>query len=44
MSITIHSHDSGNLPEGQTWDTEALQQEFTVQGHRSSSSPARLTT
>lgn len=30
--LQIHNYDSGNQPEGQTWTTEELQRDFTVQG------------
>ena len=29
--ITIKSHDTGNEPVGQEWDTTQLQEDFTVQ-------------
>lgn len=28
----IHNYDSGNQPQGQTWDTQQLQQDFEVLG------------
>ena len=30
--ITIHNYDSGDEPEGQTWDTRQLQEDFEVLG------------
>lgn len=30
--ITIKNYDTGNAPEGQTWDTTQLQEDFTVVG------------
>lgn len=30
--IKITNYDSGNQPEGQTWDTQQLQDDFTVEG------------
>lgn len=30
--IHIKNYDSGRQPEGQTWDTEALQRDFSVIG------------
>lgn len=30
--IKITNYDSGNEPEGQTWDTQQLQEDFTVEG------------
>lgn len=30
--IEIHNYDSGNKPEGQTWNTKELQRDFTVIG------------
>jgi hypothetical protein len=30
--IHIQSHDTGQQPEGQTWDKEQLQQDFEVLG------------
>lgn len=30
--IQITNYDSGNQPEGQTWDTQQLQEDFTVEG------------
>ena len=30
--IEIHNYDSGRQPEGQTWDTEQLQRDFSVTG------------
>jgi len=30
--IQINSYDSGNQPQGQTWDTRSLQEDFTVEG------------
>jgi hypothetical protein len=32
MDIQVHSHDSGNQPRGQTWDTKQLREDFTVLG------------
>lgn len=32
MDINIQSHDTGNQPEGQTWDTTQLQEDFEVIG------------
>ena len=32
MDIHIQSHDTGNAPGGQTWDTTALQEDFEVLG------------
>lgn len=31
-NIEIHAYDSGNAPQGQTWDTTQLQADFTVEG------------
>lgn len=28
----IKNYDSGNEPQGQTWDTAQLQEDFTVEG------------
>ena len=30
--INIQAHDTGNEPEGQTWDTTQLQEDFEVLG------------
>lgn len=30
--IHVQGHDTGNRPEGQTWDTTQLQQDFEVKG------------
>lgn len=32
MSIEIKNYDSGDQPEGQTWDTTQLQADFEVTG------------
>ena len=30
--MSIHNYDTGNAPEGQTWDTTQLQVDFEVTG------------
>lgn len=30
--ITIKNYDSGSEPQGQTWDTTQLQEDFSVEG------------
>lgn len=30
--MTIHVYDSGRQPQGQTWDTKQLQEDFEVLG------------
>jgi hypothetical protein len=30
--LHIQSHDTGNQPQGQTWDTTQLQEDFEVRG------------
>ena len=30
--IEIHDYSTGTEPTGETWDTEALQRDFTVEG------------
>lgn len=32
MTIEIHNYDTGNKPTGETWTTEELQRDFTVEG------------
>lgn len=32
MNLHVKNYDSGNRPQGQTWNTEELQRDFTVIG------------